>query len=162
MDFEKCQVRELLDNVRQLMKFKLSEKNIDLETECIPENLSWEMDQDMMVSFFVNLVDNAYKASENGGKIFIHADEQGITVKDQGRGIPEEELNRVTEAFYMVDKSRSRSSGGAGLGLALCKEIAGLHGAQLIIKSKEGAGTSVIFQRLQNGYTLEDIRKNAL
>ena len=162
MDFEKCQVRELLDNVRQLMKFKLSEKNIDLETECIPENLSWEMDQDMMVSFFVNLVDNAYKASENGGKIFIHADEQGITVKDQGRGIPEEELNRVTEAFYMVDKSRSRSSGGAGLGLALCKEIAGLHGAQLIIKSKEGAGTSVIFQRLQNDYTLEDIRKNAL
>ena len=162
MDFEKCQVRELLDNVRQLMKFKLSEKNIDLETECIPENLSWEMDQDMMVSFFVNLVDNAYKASENGGKIFIHADEQGITVKDQGRGIPEEELNRVTEAFYMVDKSRSRSSGGAGLGLALCKEIAGLHGAQLIIKSKEGAGTSVIFQRLQNSYTLEDIRKNAL
>lgn len=147
---------------RQLMKFKLSEKNIDLETECIPENLSWEMDQDMMVSFLVNLVDNAYKASENGGKIFIHADEQGITVKDQGRGIPEEELNRVTEAFYMVDKSRSRSSGGAGLGLALCKEIAGLHGAQLIIKSKEGAGTSVIFQRLQNGYTLEDIRKNAL
>ena len=146
----------------QLMKFKLSEKNIDLETECIPENLSWEMDQDMMVSFLVNLVDNAYKASENGGKIFIHADEQGITVKDQGRGIPEEELNRVTEAFYMVDKSRSRSSGGAGLGLALCKEIAGLHGAQLIIKSKEGAGTSVIFQRLQNGYTLEDIRKNAL
>ena len=120
------------------------------------------MDQDMMVSFFVNLVDNAYKASENGGKIFIHADEQGITVKDQGRGIPEEELNRVTEAFYMVDKSRSRSSGGAGLGLALCKEIAGLHGAQLIIKSKEGAGTSVIFQRLQNDYTLEDIRKNAL
>lgn len=162
VDFEKCQVRELLDNVRQLMKFKLSEKNIDLETECIPENLSWEMDQDMMVSFLVNLVDNAYKASENGGKIFIHADEQGITVKDQGRGIPEEELNRVTEAFYMVDKSRSRSSGGAGLGLALCKEIAGLHGAQLIIKSKEGAGTSVIFQRLQNGYTLEDIRKNAL
>ena len=162
VDFEKCQVRELLDNVRQLMKFKLSEKNIDLETECIPENLSWEMDQDMMVSFFVNLVDNAYKASENGGKIFIHADEQGITVKDQGRGIPEEELNRVTEAFYMVDKSRSRSSGGAGLGLALCKEIAGLHGAQLIIKSKEGAGTSVIFQRLQNSYTLEDIRKNAL
>ena len=137
-------------------------KSIDLETECIPENLSWEMDQDMMVSFFVNLVDNAYKASENGGKIFIHADEQGITVKDQGRGIPEEELNRVTEAFYMVDKSRSRSSGGAGLGLALCKEIAGLHGAQLIIKSKEGAGTSVIFQRLQNDYTLEDIRKNAL
>ena len=162
VDFEKCQVRELLDNVRQLMKFKLSEKNIDLETECIPENLSWEMDQDMMVSFLVNLVDNAYKASENGGKIFIHADEQGITVKDQGRGIPEEELSRVTEAFYMVDKSRSRSSGGAGLGLALCKEIAGLHGAQLIIKSKEGAGTSVIFQRLQNGYTLEDIRKNAL
>lgn len=157
VDFEKCQVRDLLENVRQLMKFKLSEKNICLETECIPEDLSWEMDQDMMVSFLVNLVDNAYKASENGGKIFMKADEQGITVKDQGQGIPEEELNRVTEAFYMVDKSRSRSFGGAGLGLALCKEIAELHGARLIIKSIEGTGTSVIFQRLQNSYNLGDI-----
>ena len=137
MDFEKCQVRELLDNVRQLMKFKLSEKNIDLETECIPENLSWEMDQDMMVSFLVNLVDNAYKASENGGKIFIHADEQGITVKDQGRGIPEEELSRVTEAFYMVDKSRSRTHNGAGLGLALCTAILELHHSSLKIESTQ-------------------------
>lgn len=162
VDFEKCQVRDLLENVRQLMKFKLSEKNICLEIECIPEDLSWEMDQDMMVSFLVNLVDNAYKASENGGKIFMKADEQGITVKDQGQGIPEEELNRVTEAFYMVDKSRSRSFGGAGLGLALCKEIAELHGARLIIKSIEGTGTSVIFQRLQNSYNLGDIRQNTL
>lgn len=162
VDFEKCQVRELLENVRQLMQFKLSEKNICLETECIPEDLSWEMDQDMMVSYLVNLVDNAYKASENGGKISIHADQQGITVKDQGRGIPEEDLNRVTESFYMVDKSRSRGFGGAGLGLALCKEIAGLHGAQLIIRSREREGTSVIFQRLQNGYNLEDIRQNTL
>lgn len=162
VDFEKCQVRELLENVRQLMQFKLSEKNICLETECIPEDLSWEMDQDMMVSYLVNLVDNAYKASENGGKISINADQQGITVKDQGRGIPEEDLNRVTESFYMVDKSRSRGFGGAGLGLALCKEIAGLHGAQLIIRSREREGTSVIFQRLQNGYNLEDIRQNTL
>ena len=94
--------------------------------------------------FFVNLVDNAYKASEMVEN-FYSCRRTGHYSERSGRGIPEEELNRVTEAFYMVDKSRSRSSGGAGLGLALCKEIAGLHGAQLIIKSKEGAGTSVIF-----------------
>ena len=62
---------------------------------------------------------------------------------DQGRGIPEGELNKITEPFYMVDKSRSRAEGGAGLGLALCKEIAELHRGQLCFESREGKGTIV-------------------
>lgn len=66
-----------------------------------------------------------------------------ITVTDQGRGIPEEELDKITEAFYMVDKSRSRAQGGAGLGLALCKEIAALHQGELRFESQVGLGTKV-------------------
>lgn len=66
-----------------------------------------------------------------------------ITVADQGRGIPEGELNKITEPFYMVDKSRSRAEGGAGLGLALCKEIVELHRGQLCFESREGKGTIV-------------------
>ena len=62
---------------------------------------------------------------------------------DQGKGIPESELERVTEAFYMVDKSRSRAQGGAGLGLALCSRIADLHGGRLEIESEPGRGTRV-------------------
>ncbi|MDE7404231.1 MAG: cell wall metabolism sensor histidine kinase WalK, partial [Lachnospiraceae bacterium] len=71
-----------------------------------------------------------------------------ITVSDQGCGIPKEEIERVTEAFYMVDKARSRKAGGCGLGLSLCSMIAQLHHARLSIESEIGKGTkvSVIFQ----------------
>ena len=62
---------------------------------------------------------------------------------DTGCGIPAADLPRVTEAFYMVDKSRSRAAGGSGIGLALCARIAGAHGAKLEITSTEGVGTTV-------------------
>ena len=67
-------------------------------------------------------------------------------VRDRGRGIPPEALARITEPFYMVDKSRSRAQGGAGLGLTLCQRIAALHGAQLEIESREGQGTTVTIE----------------
>ena len=58
-------------------------------------------------------------------------------------GIPEEELGKITDAFYMVDKSRSRKEGGSGLGLALCVKIAEIHGGHLKIESQPGEGTTV-------------------
>ena len=64
---------------------------------------------------------------------------------DKGRGIPADQLSRITEPFYMVDKSRARRQGGSGMGLALCSEIARLHGTTLTFESKEGKGTSVSF-----------------
>ena len=66
-----------------------------------------------------------------------------IVVKDTGMGIEEEELLKITEPFYMIDKSRARTMGGAGIGLALCQEIAGIHGSKLNIVSKKGKGTEV-------------------
>ena len=66
-----------------------------------------------------------------------------IAVKDQGMGIPEKEIKRITQPFYMLDKARTRKAGGAGLGLALCLEIARLHGASLRIDSELGHGTCV-------------------
>ena len=80
-------------------------------------------------------------------------------MEDQGRGIAPEEIERVTEAFYMVDKSRSRKEGGAGLGLALCKEIADLYHWELTIESEPGNGTRVILLWLQRGYQLENTRQ---
>ena len=62
---------------------------------------------------------------------------------DNGRGMPEAALNRVTEAFYRVDKSRSRAQGGAGLGLALCRRIVELHRGDIQFQSREGVGTCV-------------------
>ncbi|MCI8550796.1 MAG: HAMP domain-containing histidine kinase [Lachnospiraceae bacterium] len=123
--------------------FRLKEKGVSLETTVRAEGLSEVMDADLMESLLLNLVDNACKASEPGGNILVSADERGIYVQDFGRGIPEAEIGRVTEAFYMVDKARGRSAGGCGLGLALCSQIARIHGAELLIESREREGTKV-------------------
>lgn len=84
---------------------------------------------------------------EAGGSIHVISDwidgDCRIRVIDQGRGIPEEALQHITEAFYRVDKARSRAQGGAGLGLTLCKEIVALHHGTLSFESRPGAGTCV-------------------
>ena len=104
-------------------------------------------DAALLQTLLQNLLDNARKATDSGGQVVLagRKDKEGyrITVADQGRGIPEGELNKITEPFYMVDKSRSRAEGGAGLGLALCKQIAALHGGELRFESREGRGTTV-------------------
>ena len=101
----------------------------------------------LLQTLLQNLLDNARKATDSGGQVTLTgrktAEGYQVTVADQGRGIPRRELDKITEPFYMVDKSRSRAEGGAGLGLALCKEIAELHRGRLDFESTEGAGTSV-------------------
>lgn len=103
----------------------------------------------LLKTVLLNLVDNACKASEPGGIIEVTGKKQDegyyFTVKDYGVGIPKEEHKKITEAFYMVDKSRSRSRNGAGLGLALCTEILQLHHTSLDIISSPGQGTSMSF-----------------
>ena len=95
----------------------------------------------------VFLLDNACKSG--GKKISFTGTltKRGykVTVRDDGRGIPADRLARITEPFYMVDKSRSRAQHGAGLGLALCAKIARMHNTELEYHSLEGAGTSVSF-----------------
>lgn len=104
---------------------------------------------DLLKTVLLNLTDNACKASAPGGHIEIIGEkrEQGyyFAVKDHGVGIPKEECKKITEAFYMVDKSRSRSHNGAGLGLALCVEILKLHKSTLIIESTPGEGSCFSF-----------------
>ena len=100
-----------------------------------------------MKSLLYNLIDNASKAMEEDGIIAVKAAAIPggcqFFVADNGRGMEESELTRITEAFYRVDKSRSRQQGGAGLGLALCKQIVELHHGTLRYDSKPGAGTQV-------------------
>ena len=107
-------------------------------------------DEDLLVDLLYNLVHNAQKAAPKDGMVHVlctRAPGGGVLlcVRDTGCGIPKEELCRVTEPFYMVDKSRARKAGGSGMGLALCQKIAALHGAQLRIESQTGVGTRVSF-----------------
>ncbi|MCM1121723.1 MAG: HAMP domain-containing histidine kinase [Eubacterium sp.] len=112
-------------------------------------------DSNLIQMVLVNLLDNACKASEQGSKIEIEGhlmeDSYRFTVRDYGIGIPEEEISKITQAFYMVDKSRSRSRNGAGLGLSLSTEILALHDSRLEINSKPGEGTTVGFLLQKEG-----------
>ncbi|MCM1182486.1 MAG: HAMP domain-containing histidine kinase [Roseburia sp.] len=138
---EEVSVRELFECVAGLEEENLRKRHLALEYSC--ESVVWRLDRDLFESLLINLIDNGAKASREGQTIFMTGLSDRIVVRDQGCGIPEEELPRVTEAFYMVDKARSRKSGGSGLGLALCERIAGLHGARLRIESVLGEGTTV-------------------
>lgn len=138
-------VKSLLERVEELERYHVSEKEMHLKMSCsMGERL---MDIDLMESLLVNLIDNAIKASKAGDSIEVFAEGNRITVRDWGVGISPEEIPKITEAFYMVDKSRSKKAGGIGLGLALCKQIAALHGAHLEIESwlDEGTWISVVF-----------------
>lgn len=140
---ELIQVNPFLEDAKKLATNRLKEKNISLEILCKPLDLRKTFDPDLMMSAVTNFIDNAVKASEEGSKIIIEATEKQLTVQDFGKGIPKEELTKVTEAFYMVDKSRSRAKGSVGLGLSLCQKIVEIHGFQLEITSNIGEGTAV-------------------
>ena len=105
------------------------------------------LEPDLMKSLLYNLIDNASKAIEKDGIIALKAaateDGAQFQVVDNGRGMEKEELGKITEAFYRVDKARSRAQGGAGLGLALCKQIVQLHNGEIQFASAPGKGTSV-------------------
>ena len=93
------------------------------------------------------MVSNAIKYTKDGGVIRVTAGEKDgsvwCTVKDNGIGIPKEDVNKVFDRFYRVDKARSRESGGTGLGLSIAKEIAVRHGGDITVKSSLGRGTSI-------------------
>lgn len=134
-------VAELLAMVCDAAKEQLKRRGLALRVENHMQQL--KMDKDLLCELLLNLIDNAGKASPRGSVIALRARGDIISVSDSGHGIPPEELHRLTEPFYMVDKARSRKQGGMGLGLALAQEIARLHGAHLAFESEVGKGTTV-------------------
>ncbi len=123
-----------------------------LSNDGITLDMRWEpgeikVEPDLFKTLMINLVDNARKASKKNDIIELfgkaEADGYSLYVRDHGRGMKKEELSKITEPFYMIDKSRSRAQNGAGLGLALCQRIAELHGTALQYESEPGQGTTV-------------------
>ena len=144
IELKPSSVPQLFERVEESMAETLRQRDTRLISECKLNTLS--MDADLMQSVLINLVDNASKASAPGQAVTMRAYDDVIEVSDNGIGIPESELARITEPFYVVDKSRSKKLGGSGLGLALVKEIISAHGAELEIDSSVGIGTTIRVQ----------------
>ena len=104
-------------------------------------------EQSLFITAIINFIDNACKASKKGNAVKVKGEKceemYKISVIDEGRGIPDTQLDKIMEPFYMVDKSRARKQGGAGIGLAICKQVAKLHGGYINVASIEGEGTTI-------------------
>jgi len=131
-------------------KMEIEAKNKKQELECyvVGEIPMVEADKDRMEQVILNLISNAIKYTPDNGKISVYigktSNEVYANVIDTGVGIPEEDLPRIFERFYRVDKARSREMGGTGLGLSIAREITQAHGGTMLISSKIGKGTKVM------------------
>ena len=119
-------------------------KNIAIEIDC-PPDLCANLHSSLFVQALFNLLDNGIKYSGNNTKIRVNAfckkEELIIEVKDEGKGIPAEHINRIFERFYRVDRGRCKDAGGTGLGLAIVRHIALLHKGKVSVKSHTGEGS---------------------
>lgn len=132
-------------------KVELTARNKNQHLNCIfdeNQKIMTVFDRDGIEQVLMNVLSNAIKYTQEGGRIDIDALQEGkdarLIVADNGIGIPEKELSRVFERFFRVDKARSRAMGGTGLGLAISKQIIEDHNGSIEIESKEGKGTRVM------------------
>ena len=147
LTFRAVPTKDLEQNLRITMRPIWKQRGIKGKVDL--EKATLQGDSELLLSLLYNLMDNAVKALDKGEQSFMLM--KGvclnglyeIKVVDNGRGIPAEEISRITEAFYMVDKSRSRKEGGAGIGMALCQKIIQLHGGMLKVESRLGEGTVI-------------------
>ena len=147
---EKISIDRLFDDITQSMDKLTQEAHVRLSCQNDHDNNFIAGQEDLIKSLLLNLCNNAVKACESGkGHVQIQAtrlkNAVKITVSDNGCGIAEQEITKIFEPFYRLDKSRNRmlASGGVGIGLTLCKRIVEAHGAHMSVASEIGRGTAV-------------------
>ncbi|MDN4604970.1 ATP-binding protein [Paenibacillus sp. F6_3S_P_1C] len=148
-DPQPCHADELLISTLESFSFHLAEKRLTVEID-LPDKLPAAMMMpSQMKRVLSNLLQNAIQYSPADGKIVLAAAETGqylrISVTDEGDGMEAAETSRIFERFYRIDKSRSKSNGGAGLGLAIAQSIVQLHGGEIGVQSTKGAGSCFWF-----------------
>ena len=141
-----CSVKELFAESEKIMYMRAAERKIRLTYDSSP-NCVVRGNMEQLLILTNNLIDNAIKASrqEDEIRIYAYTEESAVVVKveDHGTGMEIEQISHIREAFYRVDKARSRAAGGAGLGLAICERIVQIHHADISFISEPGVGTIV-------------------
>lgn len=136
-------IYELAKEVKLIFENEMSKKNI--RCDIIGEHIDVCVDKDKMSQVLNNLISNAVKYTDNYGNIQITVIQENenvvITVKDNGCGMYDNDIPYIFERFYRTDKSRNRSTGGAGIGLTITRAIVQLHGGTIHVESKKGVGS---------------------
>ena len=151
-----CELKPLVDTSVGSVSQAAAQKQIAIHCD-IPSSVKVICDPKLIEQALINLLDNAVKYTPTGGKVRVGTrpvegtDRLAIYVEDTGIGIPSEDLGRIFERFYRVDKGRSRDLGGTGLGLSIVRHIAEIHGEQVSVQSKLGAGTTFSLELQSRG-----------
>lgn len=155
LNISKVNLKNILKEVTIILQSKAEEKQITLRTQIEAEHLEVEGDLYRLKQIFINLINNALNYTLNQGKVEIDCVDLGekikVNISDTGIGINKDEIPRIFERFYRVDKARSRNSGGTGLGLAIVKHLVEAHNGKITVKSELNKGTtfSVILPKRQ-------------
>lgn len=146
---ERIELESVIDDIILLFKPKAESKRITIEKD-VEENIGYiNGSKDQFKQMLINIIDNAVKYTKEEGRViikgYLEESKKVISIEDTGIGIPEEDLPRIFERFYRVDKSRSKIGvSGTGLGLSIVKHIAINMGAEISVESKIGKGTKFI------------------
>lgn len=144
----KVNLNELIQNIVYNYESEALEKNIKINYNC--DNITIYVDKNQFSQVIINLLTNAIKYTNNNGFINItsYYDNQwvNISIKDNGIGIPKGDLQYIFERFYRVDKSRSKNTGGIGIGLSIVKSIIDAHNGEIVVESKLNEGTEFLIK----------------
>lgn len=158
LDLKTLDIKTLVEEISFVMTPIMKQRNVIFKSNF--SSGEFTADKELIKSLIFNLLDNSIKASNENEEIFlsINQDEDFtiISVEDFGIGMSKEDLSKINEAFYMVDKSRSRKFGGAGLGLSLCENIVSVHNGTILYESETGKGTVVTIKLPKGGVKIED------
>lgn len=135
---------------RIIDRFEMSkEQNVSFQRLLPTHAIFVEIDEDKMTQVLYNIISNALKYSPEGGQVTFSIKEEEekivVSISDEGMGIPKENISKIFDRFYRVDKARTRKLGGTGLGLAIAKEMVNVHGGMIWAVSEEGKGTEISF-----------------
>lgn len=151
-DVQDIYLREVVMDVTENLQYKAQKENVELYVDDFDKNLLVSADRNQIKQVLINLVENAIKYNKPGGSVTVgvrpyprNGERILVYVEDSGIGIDQKYIDRVTERFFRVDKSRSREKGGTGLGLAIVKHIMEAHGERFFIDSTPNVGSTFSF-----------------
>jgi two-component system phosphate regulon sensor histidine kinase PhoR len=150
LKMEMISLPNLIDDIIDFLKEPAEKKKISLSRHEIHSSLAIRADRSYLEQVLINLLDNAIKYTPEGGRVIVSAVEKDskdiqFSIEDNGIGIPNEDLSRIFERFYRVDKGRSKELGGTGLGLSIVKHLVQAHGGRVWVDSQLGKGSTFYF-----------------
>ncbi len=151
-NFQEMYLRDVVLDVVESLQYKAQKENVEIVLKEFNKNIQVRADRNQIKQVLINLIENGIKYNREGGNVEIgikpvkkDKDKISLYIRDTGIGIEPNDIKRVTERFYRVDKSRSRERGGTGLGLSIVKHIIEAHGESLKIVSNVDKGSTFSF-----------------